>query len=114
MWARTALSLSAPRSVLLGSSRRLLSSASTTAATAAAATSSPLSDNDPSDHSTNYQLVIVGTGWAGYQMYTNCKKHRADIELTVGRPVDIVVVSKRNVRTRATRNVSAVPAVVPY
>ncbi|KAF1336683.1 Nadh-ubiquinone oxidoreductase, partial [Globisporangium splendens] len=51
----------------------------------------------PTDHSTrNYQLVIVGTGWAGYQMLTNCKKHRTDIEVTVGRPVDIVVVSKRN------------------
>lgn len=56
------------------------------------------SDSDK-DHSSNYQLVIVGTGWAGYQMFTNCKKHRVDIELTVGRPVDIVVVSKRNVRS---------------
>jgi len=48
--------------------------------------------------SDNYQLVIVGTGWAGYQMFTQCNKHLVDIEETVGRPVDIVVVSKRNVR----------------
>ncbi|KAJ0399365.1 hypothetical protein ATCC90586_006820 [Pythium insidiosum] len=67
-------------------------------ANAAAATS--LDDPDAADpledHSSNYQLVIVGTGWAGYQMFTQCKKHRRDIELAVGKPVDIVVVSKRN------------------
>ncbi|KAF1773561.1 hypothetical protein JG687_00007229 [Phytophthora cactorum] len=44
----------------------------------------------------NFQLVIVGTGWAGYQMFTQCRKHLVDIEETVGRPVDLVVVSKRN------------------
>ncbi|GMF21999.1 unnamed protein product [Phytophthora lilii] len=48
--------------------------------------------------SDNYQLVIVGTGWAGYQMFTECSKHLADIEKNVGgRDVDIVVVSMRNV-----------------
>ncbi|KAG7385543.1 Internal alternative NAD(P)H-ubiquinone oxidoreductase A1, mitochondrial [Phytophthora pseudosyringae] len=47
--------------------------------------------------SDNYQLVIVGTGWAGYQMFTECSKHLADIEKNVGgRNVDIVVVSMRN------------------
>ncbi|RLN94745.1 hypothetical protein BBJ28_00026424, partial [Nothophytophthora sp. Chile5] len=46
----------------------------------------------------NYQLVIVGTGWAGYQMFTQCRKHLVDIEENVGRAVDLVVVSKRNVR----------------
>ncbi|KAI9917770.1 hypothetical protein PsorP6_012408 [Peronosclerospora sorghi] len=46
--------------------------------------------------STNFQLVIVGTGWAGYKMFTQCSKHRMDIEENVGRPVDLVVVSKRN------------------
>ncbi|KAG6965421.1 hypothetical protein JG688_00007209 [Phytophthora aleatoria] len=47
--------------------------------------------------SDNYQLVIVGTGWAGYQMFTECSKHLADIEKSVGgRNVDIVVVSMRN------------------
>lgn len=44
----------------------------------------------------NYRLVIVGTGWAGYQLFTQCRKHRVDIEETVGRPVDLIVVSKRN------------------
>lgn len=48
--------------------------------------------------SDNYQLVIVGTGWAGYQMFTECSKHLSDIEKNVGgRDVDIVVVSMRNV-----------------
>lgn len=46
----------------------------------------------------NFQLVIVGTGWAGYQLFTQCRKHLVDIEENVGRPVDLVVVSKRNVR----------------
>ncbi|RLN74015.1 hypothetical protein BBJ28_00014964 [Nothophytophthora sp. Chile5] len=47
--------------------------------------------------SDNYQLVIVGTGWAGYEMYTECSKHLADIEANVGgQDVDIVVVSMRN------------------
>ncbi|KAF4046308.1 Pyridine nucleotide-disulfide oxidoreductase [Phytophthora infestans] len=47
--------------------------------------------------SDNYQLVIVGTGWAGYQMFTECSKHLADIEKNVGgKNVDIVVVSMRN------------------
>ena len=46
----------------------------------------------------NFQLVIVGTGWAGYQMFTQCRKHLVDIEESIGRPVDLVVVSKRNVR----------------
>ncbi|KAK1929149.1 putative NADH dehydrogenase [Phytophthora citrophthora] len=44
----------------------------------------------------NFQLVIVGTGWAGYQMFTQCRKHLTDIEENIGRPVDLVVVSKRN------------------
>lgn len=49
--------------------------------------------------SDNYQLVIVGTGWAGYQMFTECSKYLADIKKNVGgRDVDIVVVSMRNVR----------------
>ena len=46
----------------------------------------------------NFQLVIVGTGWAGYQMFTQCRKHLVDIEEKAGRPVDLIVVSKRNVR----------------
>ena len=46
----------------------------------------------------NFQLVIIGTGWAGYQMFTQCRKHLVDIEENIGRPVDLVVVSKRNVR----------------
>ncbi|KAL4178374.1 hypothetical protein KRP22_003295 [Phytophthora ramorum] len=47
--------------------------------------------------SDNYQLVIVGTGWAGYEMFTECSKYLADIEKNVGgRDVDIVVVSMRN------------------
>ncbi|CAI5742201.1 unnamed protein product [Hyaloperonospora brassicae] len=44
----------------------------------------------------NFQLVIIGTGWAGYQMFTQCRKHLVDIEENIGRPVDLVVVSKRN------------------
>lgn len=48
--------------------------------------------------SDNYQLVIVGTGWAGYQMFTECSKYLSDIEKNLGgRDVDIVVVSMRNV-----------------
>ncbi|GLE07638.1 hypothetical protein PINS_up018241 [Pythium insidiosum] len=73
-----------------------------TGSLANAAASTTLDDRETADpledHSSNYQLVIVGTGWAGYQMFTQCKKHRRDIELAVGKPVDIVVVSKRNVR----------------
>ncbi|DBA01620.1 TPA: hypothetical protein N0F65_011376 [Lagenidium giganteum] len=53
-------------------------------------------DDRTQDHSSNYQLVIVGTGWAGYKMFMQCKKHRQDIEQAVGKAVDIVVVSKRN------------------
>jgi len=48
----------------------------------------------PSDH---YKLLIIGTGWAGYQLLTQCNKHIADIEAHVGRPVDIEVISRRNV-----------------
>ncbi|CAH0478140.1 unnamed protein product [Peronospora belbahrii] len=44
----------------------------------------------------NFQLVIVGTGWAGYKMFTQCRKHLVEIEENIGRPVDLVVVSKRN------------------
>lgn len=60
------------------------------------------SSGQETDAPANYQLVIVGTGWAGYQMFTQCNKHLVDIEATVGRPVDIVVVSKRNVSTLQT------------
>lgn len=58
------------------------------------------SERQQAVQSDNYQLVIVGTGWAGYEMFTECSKHLADIEKNVGgRDVDIVVVSMRNVRT---------------
>lgn len=62
----------------------------------AAATPSAAIDSEVVDHSSNYQLVVVGTGWAGYQMLTQCKKYRKEIELLVGKPVDVVVISKRN------------------
>lgn len=51
----------------------------------------PLSAND------HYKLLIIGAGWAGYQLLTQCNKYIADIEATVGRPVDIEVISRRNV-----------------
>ncbi|EEY62419.1 NADH-ubiquinone oxidoreductase, putative [Phytophthora infestans T30-4] len=60
------------------------------------ASSSLEARQDETQQPTNFQLVIVGTGWAGYQMFTQCRKHLVDIEETVGRPVDLVVVSKRN------------------
>lgn len=53
----------------------------------------------PNDH---YKLLIIGAGWAGYQMLTQCNKHIADIEAHVGRPVDIEVISRRNVSVSAT------------
>jgi hypothetical protein len=81
---------------LLSSLRAASKDAGATAVTAATAATS---EEVRADHvSRNHQLVIVGTGWAGYQMFTQCNKHLVDIEETVGRPVDIVVVSKRNVR----------------
>jgi hypothetical protein len=61
------------------------------------ATNTKLVNSTPSDHASNYQLVIIGTGWAGYKMFTQCKKHRKDIEKIMDKPVDIVVISKRNV-----------------
>ncbi|RMX65042.1 hypothetical protein DD238_003271 [Peronospora effusa] len=51
---------------------------------------------DTIENPENFQLVIVGTGWAGYQMFTQCRKHLVDIEENIGRPVDLVIVSKRN------------------
>jgi NADH:ubiquinone reductase (non-electrogenic) len=59
----------------------------------------PASRMDEVKKPENFQLVIVGTGWAGYQMFTQCRKHLVDIEENVGRPVDLVVISKRNVRS---------------
>ncbi|CAI5706616.1 unnamed protein product [Peronospora effusa] len=44
----------------------------------------------------NFQLVIVGTGWAGDKMFMQCRKHLVDIEENIGRSVDLVIVSKRN------------------
>lgn len=73
---------------------RSMSDAPAKSTTAAGAVTSQL----PEHRLNNYQLVIVGTGWAGYQMFTQCTKHREDIEKVVGKPVDVVVVSKRNVR----------------
>ncbi|TDH70165.1 hypothetical protein CCR75_003985 [Bremia lactucae] len=61
------------------------------------APSSMESHQDESKQTENFQLVIVGTGWAGYQLFTQCRKHLVDIEESVGRRVDLVVVSKRNV-----------------
>lgn len=79
----------------------LLSSMRAASKDAGAAAVTATSEEQRADHvSRNHQLVIVGTGWAGYQMFTQCNKHLVDIEETVGRPVDIVVVSKRNVRAR--------------
>lgn len=54
-------------------------------------------DSSVDNNADHYKLVIIGTGWAGYQMFTQCNKHIADIEATVGRPVDIEVISRRNV-----------------
>ncbi|KAG6580241.1 NADH-ubiquinone oxidoreductase [Phytophthora cinnamomi] len=80
--------------------RKLASATSTARSTGAAwwkRTASSLDARpDENKHPENFQLVIVGTGWAGYQMFTQCRKHLVDIEQTVGRRVDLVVVSKRN------------------
>lgn len=112
MWSRRALAPSTtallrsrtPSAALSGAApqriayARFSTAATTGSSSTSAAAATTTTTADPLDHSSNYQLVIVGTGWAGYQMFSNCKKYRADIELAVGRPVDIVVVSKRNVR----------------
>lgn len=83
---------------LQGRAFSLLSSLRAASSDAAMAAATAASEEERTDHvSRNHQLVIVGTGWAGYQMFTQCNKHLVDIEETVGRPVDIVVVSKRNV-----------------
>ncbi|GMF46276.1 unnamed protein product [Phytophthora fragariaefolia] len=64
----------------------------------------PTASSQEAIRSDNYQLVIVGTGWAGYQMFTECTKYLSDIEKNVGgRDVDIVVVSMRNVRFESTQ-----------
>ncbi|TMW69579.1 hypothetical protein Poli38472_001735 [Pythium oligandrum] len=85
------------RSLALPStSCRSLSATTSNGKDLAKAATTALDDSETRDHSSNYQLVILGTGWAGYKMFTQCKKHRSEIEKTVGKPVDIVVVSKRN------------------
>lgn len=83
------------------SDRRAFSLLSAARAARSEATAAAATAEDEGEHhaSRNHQLVIVGTGWAGYQMFSQCNKHLADIEETVGRSVDIVVVSKRNVRS---------------
>nr|CCA26778.1 NADHubiquinone oxidoreductase putative [Albugo laibachii Nc14] len=53
-------------------------------------------DETVNDHSSNYKLVIIGSGWAGYKFFHECRKYRGEIEKSVNNAVDVVVISKRN------------------
>lgn len=60
--------------------------------------SSIMGDEALNNHSSNYKLVIIGSGWAGYKFFHECRKHRREIEKSVKNAVDVVIISKRNVR----------------
>ncbi|CCI41563.1 unnamed protein product [Albugo candida] len=58
--------------------------------------SSIMGDEALNNYSSNYKLVIIGSGWAGYKFFHECRKHRREIEKSVKNAVDVVIISKRN------------------